>query len=210
MADVTELSDTEYRDLPEPRPHRFPDHDPSDGCYTRGCRCQLCRDAHARASRERQQAQRAGLWVDGRRAIRTHGFLTELVELAERYPEVHALLRKYGHVAPVIRLQAEPSEPANGGPEPVVQEHAALPGPSGNAPDNAAVTEPLSHSDALLKLAISKADKDGNLPAWLISATSIATEMRISVNEAQAALQKLWGVYMTMGAFGGPKLIRWT
>ena len=54
------------------------------------------------------QAQRAGLWVDGRRAIRTNAFLNELIELAERVPELYALLRKHGHVPPVIRLQADP------------------------------------------------------------------------------------------------------
>lgn len=31
-----------------------------------------------------------------------------LTEMAERVPELYALLRKHGHVAPVIRLQADP------------------------------------------------------------------------------------------------------
>ena len=114
--EITELPNAEYALLPEPRPHRYPDREPSDVCYIglardgmrRPCRCQPCRDAHAAATRERMQAQRTGLWVDARRAIRTSTFLSELIELAERVPELYALLRKHGHVPPVIRLQAEP------------------------------------------------------------------------------------------------------
>lgn len=114
--DIEQLSDEEYLALPEPRPHRFPGREPSDSCYCgisangvlRKCRCQLCREAHNATTRKRQQAQRAGLWVDGRRAIRTNAFLNELIELAGRAPELYALLRKHGHVPPVIRVQPDP------------------------------------------------------------------------------------------------------
>ena len=102
-----------------------------------------------------EQAQRAGLWVDGRRAIRTNAFLNELIELAERVPELYALLRKHGHVPPVIRLQADPviagelppRAPSGTGlqhreGEPVAAAEARLgsPDPSGNPPDPAAVS----------------------------------------------------------------------
>ena len=135
--DIEQLSDDEYLALAEPRPHRFPDREPSDSCYSgvvvgcerKACRCQLCRDAHAAASRERQQAQRAGLWVDGRRAIRSNAFLGDLVELAGRVPELYALLRKHGHVVPLLQIPPEHvvdepvvSRVAASGSEPVVGE----------------------------------------------------------------------------------------
>lgn len=121
MTGIEELSDEEYRELPEPRSHRFPGREPSDSCYVgltvhgvrKVCRCQPCRDAHAKATRERQQAQRDGLWTDGRRAIRNRGFLADLVEVAERHHEVQSLLRRHGHVPPVIQGQVVESHHGN-------------------------------------------------------------------------------------------------
>jgi hypothetical protein len=191
----------------------LPDRPPSDSLYTYGCRCPGCRAAHTGAVRERRERELVtGTLADRRK---TRGLIHDLVEMADRYPELHMVLHRYGHAPPVIRVQPESvadapivTEPAASSPEPVVPAPKALPAGNGEGQDTEAVTEPLSHADELLKLAISHADKNGHLPPWLVSATSIAGELGISAMDAQAALHALWGEDMTMGAHGGPKLIR--
>ena len=71
----------------------------------------------------------------------------------------------------------------------------------------AVVDHAVEPAQALLNVAIDQADRHGNLPPWVISATAVAAELGMPVSAAQAAIQALWGSRLTMGAVG-PKLIR--
>lgn len=219
--EITDLPNAEYALLPEPRPHRFADREPSDVCYIglardgerRPCRCQPCRDSHAAATRERQQAQRTGLWIDGRRAIRTQTFLAELAELAERVPELYALLRKHGHMPLVVRVQPDsvtdepmPPQPADG--EAVATQARQTAPAEGNwgrpgEPGRDRGTQPRRRAAAPRPAG----GRQKRLrPRGLDQRDSISHELGIPLAEASTALSEIWGSHLTMGA-GRPRLV---
>jgi hypothetical protein len=73
------------------------DRPPSDSFYTYGCRCRGCRDAHAAASRKRQQAMRDGVWTDGRKSMA---------------PQPAASVAQ-----PVVAAQESPADPSGNPPD---------------------------------------------------------------------------------------------
>lgn len=64
------MSTSQQADSQKDKPHLFPGREPSDSCYSAGCRCRGCKAEHARSARERIQAKIDHTWVD-RRKTRT-------------------------------------------------------------------------------------------------------------------------------------------
>ena len=176
----------EVYNITDPLPGHNHPGDPSYIMYTEGCRHPNCLVAFQDYKLRLAQRKLSGEYVDLRR--REH----RLRVASDQFAEQHR---------PVDR------EPVNGGPEPVAREQLALPKATTDPPSAEAVREPLSAADALLALAISVADPNGNLPGDILSAVAMARELGIRDAEAQAAIHELWGKDITMGA-GTPKLVR--
>jgi hypothetical protein len=103
LADVDKPSELVLAKIAEIKStYGLPDHPPSDSLYTYGCRCPGCREVHSAAVRQRRERELVtGTLVDRRK---TRGLIHDLVELAERIPELHAVLHRYGHVPLVVRV----------------------------------------------------------------------------------------------------------
>jgi hypothetical protein len=182
--DTTGTDRREYLAMPvEERPHLYPDKPPSNTTYNGwgenlGCRCSLCTEAHRVAAREYLEAKIAGTWTDRRKTGKRRGLIHDLAEMADRYPELNAMLQRYGHWPVVIQIEPEPEsmidEPigAGGEPEPVVQERLSLPaaGQSEVTSPGPEIDPPIPHEPASSIFSESTAS-ESELAAGALSAT---------------------------------------